>query len=107
MHAITVDAAVAAGLAAAMGDVEIRDDDGVVLGLFVPEFRGSASPAPGDVPPGRVRLHGVAAEKLRAAEAESKIRDGAGWLLGHFLRYPAGGRDAEPGGFPARSRKVG
>ena len=92
MHAITVDASAAAGLAAATADVEVRDDDGRVLGLFVPETRESVTLGPGDAPPGRVRVHGVAAEKLRAAEAESKIRDAAGWLLGHFLPCPHGGK---------------
>lgn len=86
MHAITVDA-----VAAASADVEVRDGDGLILGVFIPEFRGATIPGPGDTPPGRVRVHGVAAEKLRAAVAESKIRDTAGWLLGHFLPCPDGG----------------
>ena len=65
MHAITVDSAAAATLAVATTDVEVWDGEGRVLGLFVPEARESAAHGWGTEPPqGRVRLHGVAAEKL-------------------------------------------
>jgi hypothetical protein len=93
MHAITVDSAAAASLAAATTDVEVWDGEGRVLGLFVPEARESAAPGwNGERPLGRLRLHGVAAEKLRAADAEAKVRDAAGWLVGHFLPCQAVGR---------------
>ena len=93
MHAITVDSAAAATLAAAATDVEVWDGDGRLLGLFVPEARDSATGGwDAGPPPGRLRLRGVAAEKLRAAEAEAKVRDRAGWLIGHFLPCPTAGR---------------
>ena len=94
MHAITVDQATAAALAAATDDVEVFDGDGRRIGLFVPEDRHPAAVPWGHViPPGRVRVRGVAAEKLRAADAECRVWDGAGGLLGHLLPHavvPAG-----------------
>jgi hypothetical protein len=98
MHAITVDQVAAAALAAATDDVEVWDEGGRLIGLFVPEYRRPAVLPWGEVPqPGRVQVCGVAAEKLRAADAECRLWDAAGGLLGHLLPHAVGSGRVRPG----------